>query len=45
LAALRNTLICLLRAQGWTNIADALRHTAASVRKALTLIGALPARL
>lgn len=45
LAALRNTLICLLRAQGWTNIADALRDTAASVRKALTLIGALPTRL
>lgn len=45
LAALRNGLIGLLRAQGWTNIADALRAMAASVSKVLTLIGALPARL
>jgi len=40
LAALRNTLICLLRAKGWTNIADALRDYGASVKRALTLIGA-----
>jgi len=42
LAALRNALIDLWRSQGWSNIADALRDTAASVRRALTLIGALP---
>jgi predicted transposase YbfD/YdcC len=43
LAALRNSLIDLWRAQGWTNIADAVRDTAASVQRALTFIGALPA--
>jgi predicted transposase YbfD/YdcC len=43
LAALRNALIDLWRSHGWSNIADALRDTAASVRRALTLIGALPA--
>ena len=42
LAALRNALIDLWRSVGWSNIADALRDTAASVRRALTLIGALP---
>lgn len=43
LAALRNALIDLWRSEGWSNIADAVRDTAASVRRALTLIGALPA--
>jgi predicted transposase YbfD/YdcC len=42
LAALRNALIDLWRSEGWSNIADAVRDTAASVRRALTLIGALP---
>jgi predicted transposase YbfD/YdcC len=43
LAALRNSLITLLRSKGWTNIADALRHYGASVRDALSLIGAISA--
>jgi predicted transposase YbfD/YdcC len=42
LAALRSVLIDLWRAQGWRNIADAVRDTAASVQRALTLIGAGP---
>ena len=42
LAALRNALIDIWRSEGWRNIADAIRDTAASVRRALTLIGALP---
>ena len=45
LAALRNALLSLLRAQGWTNIAAALRHYGAYVARALRLLGALPARL
>jgi predicted transposase YbfD/YdcC len=45
LAALRNGLIDLMRHQGWCNLADALRHYAASVPRVLALIGALPARL
>jgi predicted transposase YbfD/YdcC len=45
LAALRNALLALLRALGWTNIADALRHYGAKVPRVLHLIGALPARL
>jgi predicted transposase YbfD/YdcC len=45
LAALRNALLSLLRAQGWTNIAAALRHYGAYVTRALRLLGALPARL
>jgi predicted transposase YbfD/YdcC len=40
LAALRNSLLALWRRDGWTNIADAVRATAASVRVALSLIGA-----
>ncbi len=44
LAALRNALIDLWRAQGWCNMADALRACGASVHLALTCIGALPAR-
>ena len=45
LAALRNALLSLLRAQGWTNIAAALRHYGAYVTRALRLLGALPAGL
>ena len=39
LATLRNALIGLWRRAGWSNIADAVRATAASVRTALTFIG------
>jgi hypothetical protein len=39
LAALRNGLLALWRRAGWTNIADAVRATAASVAAALTFIG------
>lgn len=42
LAAMRNTLIDMWRSQGWTNIADAVRDTAASVQRALTFIGVQP---
>jgi len=42
LAALRNALIDGWRARGWTNIADALRHMALSVQRALSFIGAIP---
>lgn len=45
LAALRNAILNVLRSRGWTNIADAFRHYAASVSRALDLIGATPARL
>jgi predicted transposase YbfD/YdcC len=40
LAALRNTLLKLLRSAGWTNIAAALRHFAGAPREALQFIGA-----
>ncbi len=39
LAAVRNTLLNLLRAAGWTNMAAALRHYSASVAAALEFIG------
>jgi predicted transposase YbfD/YdcC len=39
LAALRNGLLSLLRSKGVTNIADALRHYAASVPDIFALIG------
>ena len=39
LAALRNGLLTLLRSTGVTNIADAIRHYAASVQDTLALIG------
>lgn len=39
LAALRNALLALWRRAGWTNMADAVRATAASVAAALALIG------
>jgi predicted transposase YbfD/YdcC len=42
LAAVRNALIDLWRSLGWTNIADAVRDTAASVQRALTFIGVRP---
>lgn len=40
LASLRNVLIDLMRQQGWSNLADALRHYSASVPRVLALIGA-----
>ncbi len=42
LAALRNGLLALWRRAGWTNIADAVRATAASVASALAFIGVAP---
>lgn len=39
LAALRNALVARLRAQGWTNIAAALRHYANVVPEALRFMG------
>jgi predicted transposase YbfD/YdcC len=39
LAGLRNSVLALLRRDGWTNIAAALRHHAVKVSKALKLIG------
>lgn len=39
LAALRNGLLALWRRNGWTNIADAVRATGASVTAALAFIG------
>jgi predicted transposase YbfD/YdcC len=42
LAAVRNALIDMWRSQGWTNIADAVRDTAASVQRALIFIGVRP---
>lgn len=45
LAAFRNALLSLLRWKGWGNIAAAIRHYAAFVRRSLELIGAVPTRL
>ena len=45
LAALRNSLLNLLRGAGWTNIADALRHYNGSVRDAVRFIATPIARL
>lgn len=45
LAALRNALLNLIRSQGWTNVADALRVYAASISAALSLLGVPPLRL
>lgn len=42
LAVLRNALIKLVRAKGWTYIPDALRHYGASLVRALRLVGAVP---
>jgi predicted transposase YbfD/YdcC len=38
LAALRNAVLNLIRSQGWTNIADALRHYGAFVHRAFALV-------
>lgn len=40
MAALRNAVLNLLRGQGWTSVADAIRHYAAAPQHALALIGA-----
>jgi len=45
LAALRNSLLNLLRRRGWKNMADAFSHYAASLPQTLELIGARPTRL
>lgn len=45
LAAFRNAVLSLFRWKGWTNIAAAIRYYAASVPRALELIGAIPVRL
>ena len=38
LAAMRNSLLGLMRAQGWDNMADALRHYGAHVQNAFSLV-------
>lgn len=45
LAALRNGLLSLLRALGWTQIADATRHYGAFAPRAIQLLSTPPARL
>jgi predicted transposase YbfD/YdcC len=45
LAALRNVLLNLMRAAGWTQMADAVRHYGTAVASALELIGAAQAGL
>lgn len=45
LAALRNALLSLLRACGWTQIADATRHYGAFAHRAITLLSSPPPRL
>ncbi len=45
LAALRTGVLSLLRVLGWTNIADALRHDAAFVPRAIRLLATVPTRL
>lgn len=42
LAALRNTVLALLRGAGWSNIAAALRHYAWQPRTVLTVLGLSP---
>lgn len=42
LAALRNGVLSRLRQQGWTHMAAALRHLAASVPRVLTFLGCAP---
>ncbi len=42
MAALRNSIIAVIRHKGWSRIADALRHYGAHPDTALRLIGALP---
>jgi predicted transposase YbfD/YdcC len=45
LAALRNGLLTLLRALGWANIADAVRHYGAFAPRAIRLLSTAPKRL
>jgi predicted transposase YbfD/YdcC len=45
LAALRDVILNLLRACGWENISDAVRHYAAKITDALSLISRPPTRL
>ncbi len=45
LATLRNGLLSLLRALGWVNIADALRHYGASPHRAIRLLTTAPPQL
>jgi predicted transposase YbfD/YdcC len=45
LAALRNGLLSLWRALGWTNIADAVRHYGAYAHRAVALVTLTPSRL
>lgn len=45
LATLRNGLLSLLRACGWTQIADATRHYGACAHRAIALLSTPPARL
>jgi predicted transposase YbfD/YdcC len=45
LAALRNGLLSLLRALGWTQIADATRHYSAFAQRAVHLLSTPPVRL
>jgi predicted transposase YbfD/YdcC len=45
LAALRNGLLSLLRALGWTQIADATRHYGAFAQRAIMLLSSPPVRL
>jgi predicted transposase YbfD/YdcC len=45
LAALRNGLLSLLRACGWTQIADATRHYGAFAHRAIALLSSPPLRL
>jgi predicted transposase YbfD/YdcC len=45
LAALRNGLLSLLRASGWSQIADATRHYGAFAHRAIQLLSTSPGRL
>lgn len=45
LAALRNGLLSLLRARGWSQIADATRHYGAFAHRAIQLLSTSPVRL
>lgn len=45
LAALRNGVLSLLRARGWSQIADAIRHYGAFAHRAIQLLSTSPVRL